>query len=281
MTVVYKRDLLDALTRLGLEPGGTVIFHSSLKSLGHVVGGADTVIDAFLETVDADGKHPTGTVLVPTLIQKDFMNAYRTWSLDKPSDVGYITEVFRHRPGALRSNQATHSVAAIGRRAAEMTADHGKSGKRWGVFGDTPYAVASPWQKLHDSPSTVVLIGVDMSRNTCKHLLEYQLINDTVAAVPDEDTRTALRARIMDYDPAARTFLREGRIWPFYPSSVLEPTARELGLLRETVCGDARLMAFDPSDVTNLARRLFDEMPEHMCTPEFRQWLADARVAVK
>lgn len=68
--------------------------HSSLKSLGYVEGGADTVIQAFLDTIEE-----SGTLVMPTLIQKDFANAYKTWYLDKPSDVGYITEVFRNYSG--------------------------------------------------------------------------------------------------------------------------------------------------------------------------------------
>lgn len=80
---VTRRDIVDALRRLGVSRGDVVLVHSSLKSLGYVEGGADTVIQAFLEAVGEEG-----TLVMPTLIQKDFANAYKTWYLDKPSDVG-------------------------------------------------------------------------------------------------------------------------------------------------------------------------------------------------
>lgn len=48
--------------RLGLGPGAVALVHSSLSRLGHVVGGAEAVVDALLEAVS-----PGGTVLFPTL----------------------------------------------------------------------------------------------------------------------------------------------------------------------------------------------------------------------
>jgi len=135
MTTVTKNDILKTLTELGIKNGDLVHFHSSLKSMGHVEGGPDAVIDAFLEAVG-----PEGTVAVPTLSQKNFERAYEDWTLDRPSDVGLITETFRLRKEAKRSDQATHSVAAIGRLAEYITADHGRSGLRRGIFGGAQHS---------------------------------------------------------------------------------------------------------------------------------------------
>ena len=52
--------LVEDLKNLGLEKGDTVIVHSSLKSMGQVDGGANTVIDAIIEVIGNDG-----TVLFP------------------------------------------------------------------------------------------------------------------------------------------------------------------------------------------------------------------------
>ena len=88
--MVTQADIEKSLKELGLKAGDTVLFHSSLKSFGQVDGGARAVISAFLSTVTNEG-----TVVAPTLVQKEFDQAYETWHMDKPSDVGYITEVFR------------------------------------------------------------------------------------------------------------------------------------------------------------------------------------------
>jgi aminoglycoside 3-N-acetyltransferase len=44
-----ERLLCDQLRRAGLTPGDAVIVHSSLSSLGHVDGGAATVVRALLQ----------------------------------------------------------------------------------------------------------------------------------------------------------------------------------------------------------------------------------------
>jgi aminoglycoside 3-N-acetyltransferase len=54
---VTSGDLVAGIRRLGL-PGQSVCVHSSLRSFGHLVGGADAIVDAFL----AEGC----TLLVPS-----------------------------------------------------------------------------------------------------------------------------------------------------------------------------------------------------------------------
>ena len=52
---VTKEDLKRGFTQLGLKRGDVVGVHSSLSSFGYVESGADTVIDALLETVGEEG----------------------------------------------------------------------------------------------------------------------------------------------------------------------------------------------------------------------------------
>ena len=90
--VVTKYDIIDAAQQAGLQSGDTVIIHSSFKSLGEVEGGAETVIQGFLDVIGEGG-----TLVFPTFCQKDFEHSYETWHIDKPSDVGYLTNYFRKR----------------------------------------------------------------------------------------------------------------------------------------------------------------------------------------
>ena len=91
----------------------TVFFHSSLRSLGYVDGGADGVVDGV-----ADAVGPLGTVAVPTLTLLGRVGPFGSWydHEQSPSTVGTITETLRRRPGAIRSVHPIHSVAALGRR---------------------------------------------------------------------------------------------------------------------------------------------------------------------
>ena len=52
---VTRLDVAAALRSVGVSPGDTVLFHSSLSSMGTVEGGADAVIDGFLDSrISAD-----------------------------------------------------------------------------------------------------------------------------------------------------------------------------------------------------------------------------------
>ena len=164
------------LATLGLVPGDTLFFHSSLKSIGYVEGGPDAVIDAFLETL---GK--SGTLVLPALSSYDWENMSReeiekNWSLEtKSTFTGLIPETFRKRVGTVRSDNPTHSVTAIGRYATEITKDHkdvsGGEGipdrPKWasrGAFGEN-----SPWDKLYALDARYMFIGVDFSVCTMLH----------------------------------------------------------------------------------------------------------------
>lgn len=154
-----KKNLLDDLERLNIDRKGTLIVHSSMKSIGEVEGGADTVLDALSEYMSE------GLLVLPT----------HTWSYIKadnpkfyvdesPSCVGILPEIFRKRPGVVRSWHPTHSVAALGKDAEEF------------VFGDerfdTPCARESCWGKLLDRKAQIMLLGVDLRRNTFIHGVE-------------------------------------------------------------------------------------------------------------
>ncbi|CAM3712021.1 AAC(3) family N-acetyltransferase [Marinicrinis lubricantis] len=154
-----KESLIEQLERLGIDPEGTLLIHSSMKSMGQVEGGADTVLDAFTEYMK------DGLLVFPTHTWK-YINAENPkFDVDKsPSNVGILTELFRKRPGVVRSLHPTHSVAAWGRDAIEFTTgDH--------LF-DTPCARGSAWGKLLDRKATILLVGVDLRRNTFIHGVE-------------------------------------------------------------------------------------------------------------
>ena len=268
---VTQSDIQASLRAAGIRPGDTLLVHSSLKSMGYVEGGADAVIDALLGTLG-----PDGTLVMPTLAQKDFIHAYRDWSLDRPSDVGFITETFRLRPGSVRSDQATHSVAAQGKLAAWLTRDHGLYGKRIGAFGDTPFAVCSPWQKLYDLNAKVLFLGVTMRSNTCKHLIEYQFVNELLDRVEDDERRAALAKRLRSHgsynDP-------DPGVWPFSSGEKTQAALEAEGYLRHAPCGDADFTVCRIAETNDRSRTLYLTAPQDWYTEAMVQWLRDADAA--
>ncbi len=142
--------ILEKFHEFGVKSGDKFILHSSLKSLGKVEGGADTVIDAMLESV-----HPGGTVFVPSsTFGKPFNPTTST------SEVGWITEVFRKRPGVIRSLHPSHSVAGIGPDAARILAGHEMT---------TPMGPGSPLIKLAAEGGFIMLIGATHEGNSTVH----------------------------------------------------------------------------------------------------------------
>lgn len=191
-------DVTTAARAVGLRPGDTVMFHSSLSSMGTVVGGADAVIDGLLAAVA-----PDGTVAVPTLCPSkpdgEFSASERWDPRTTPSYVGAITETLRGRPGALRSDHPTHSVAAIGGRGEELTRNHGASCLRPSQFGGRAFAHESPWQRLIDWNAAYCFIGVTFRVNTMVHCVESILAERALQAA-SADTRGRLAGELADWD---------------------------------------------------------------------------------
>jgi len=154
---VTKQMLIDVFRNLGVTPGMDMVVHSSLKSLGHVDGGADTVIDALLDTVG-----PKGTILMPVMTFSTVFNADTS-----TSETGLIGETMRKRPNAIRSLSPTHSTTGIGPKAKSLLDGHD---------AEIPYGpngFGSPLDKLAKGGGYVMLLGVSHVSNTTSHLILY------------------------------------------------------------------------------------------------------------
>lgn len=156
--MINKEDIKFSLELMDIKKGDIVLVHSSLSSIGYVEGGADTVIDALLETVGEEG-----TIVMSTLT--GWFNSYDADTT--PSAVGKISEKFRLRKNTFRSLHPVHSVAAIGKHAELITRDH--------EMCETGCGTGTPYLKIKDLGGKVMLLGVDMDRNTIMHSLEEEI----------------------------------------------------------------------------------------------------------
>ncbi len=148
------------LEALGVQRGGVLLMHSSLSSLGWVLGGPEAVITALLDALS-----PDGTLLLPALSHETVTQQHPVFDVSNtPSCVGRIAEYFRTRPGTLRSVNPTHSVCATGRLAREITSDH--------QLDDTPVGEHSPFRKVRDTGGQVLFLGCGLRPNTSMHGVE-------------------------------------------------------------------------------------------------------------
>ena len=176
--IVVKEEIKNVLRQVGLQPGQTVMVHCSLSSLGFVCGGAQTVIEALMDTVT-----DSGTIMMPAQSWKNLDPASgvhweepeawwpiirENWpAYDKritpTNTMGAVAEMFRLWPGTLRSDHPARSVAAWGKYAQFLTEHHDLSN----IFGD-----GSPIGRLYELDGYVLLVGVGYNKNTSLHLAD-------------------------------------------------------------------------------------------------------------
>ena len=158
LPVVDRREIETGLRSLGLPCGAVVLTHSSLRSLGNVIGGADAVIDAIMEVIG-----PKGTLVVPTLTFEGFEKAGRRFDArTQPSESGLVTEKLRLRREARRSLHPLSSAAALGADAESITAHH----------EDTPCGPGSPYWEVWRREGHTLFIGVEFACNSLFHVAE-------------------------------------------------------------------------------------------------------------
>ncbi|MEZ5991978.1 MAG: AAC(3) family N-acetyltransferase [Planctomycetota bacterium] len=168
------------LRTLGLAAGQVVLVHSSLSSLGWVVGGAQSVLMALMDVLT-----DSGTLVMPAYSSdnsdprhwqdppvpeawwqtiRDHMPAFDR-KLTPSRRLGAIPELFRTVPDVRRSDHPSTSFCAWGRYAHAITADHRLNSS----FGEE-----SPLARVYDFEGFVLQLGVGHDTNSSLHLAEHR-----------------------------------------------------------------------------------------------------------
>lgn len=169
------RDVVRGLREIGLNQNSIVVVHASLKSFGHVVGGAETVIGALLAVC--------GTIVMPAFtyqtmvtpeagpanngmnygVAADNVEA-EFWNPDLKihKDIGVIPETLRHHPSAKRSDHPVMSCMAVGKYANEILASQ------------KPDDPLTPFAWVADHNGDVVMLGTSHATNTMIHVGEQR-----------------------------------------------------------------------------------------------------------
>ena len=182
--VVTEDEIAAGLRRLGLNGSSSVIVHASLRSFGHVDGGADAVCRALIGTCGtvmmlAGSGDLTRVPAPPGLVRP--RNAYYTaeswesfdealanavsFSVGLPVDrwLGRIAESLRQGFPHERGAHPFLSFLAVGTHARRLVAAQRL---------DWPLG---PIQELADLGGHVLLLGVSHTSNTTIHVAEQQL----------------------------------------------------------------------------------------------------------
>ncbi|MEA4862584.1 MAG: AAC(3) family N-acetyltransferase [Victivallaceae bacterium] len=154
-----REEIVSDLRGLGLAAGDAVCVHSSLKSLGPLENGPDTVVEALFDVLGGDG-----TLMFPAFSFGLLHEDAPLWVYeDTPSCVGYLSEYFRTRYAAMRSIHVSHSYSAAGRRAEEFLTH---------PLDITPCGADSPLAKLMRAGGKVLQLGCGYNTLTAVHVFE-------------------------------------------------------------------------------------------------------------
>jgi aminoglycoside 3-N-acetyltransferase len=215
------RAVAQLLDRAQVAENGVLFVHCAFRRLGAAGFGPEAFIEALIEYMDK------GTLVMPAMTWRVVTPANPSFDeIATASHVGILAELFRRQYATHRSLHPTHSVAARGRLAAELTAAHHLS--------DTPCALSSPYGKARQTDAHVLLLGIGLERCTAIHHAE-EIAAPEIYLVPAEAAETYwLRDRNGGvHEMRLRRHLRLNRDFPQFAA----PLARA-GLLRQgEICG--------------------------------------------
>ena len=158
MTDIAMNIVRDARA-LGVCAGDLLLVHSSFKSLRAPEATPADVIDGLIYALDG------GTLVMPTLSYEHCGPDSPVFDArNTPSNVGAIHEYFRTHYPVRRSLCPTHSCAALGPMADELTRDH--------QLDDTPCGAHSPLRRLAEMGGRILFLGCSTDRNTSMHAIE-------------------------------------------------------------------------------------------------------------
>ncbi len=225
--------LTQSFRTLGLRPGMGVVVHSSLRSFGHVEGGAPTVVDALMTVLTEQG-----TLLMPSFNHGEPFDTGGAGVFDPlhtRTTNGAIPDHFWRRPGVRRSLDPTHPVAAWGRHAQDYLAEH---------YRTLTMGPRSPLGQLHADGGYGLLLGVDYTANTFHHVVEMTLKSPCLGrrneAYPVQlpDGRRVL----------GRTWGWRGGRCPFTDPGHYGEIMQQRGLHRQMLIGNAIVTFFKLAD---------------------------------
>lgn len=214
-------DLMNHLNASTINKSGTLLVHSSMKAIGEVEGGADTVLNVLIDYMK------DGLLLFPT-------HTWESWNLvdgvynpiTEKSCVGLLPNLFMKKEGVVRSMHPTHSVAALGRSAQAYIKRDDE------VF--TPCPPSGCFGGLYEEAAQILFLGTSLNKNTYIHSLEEQM------DIPDRINPQERLLKIMHKDGSLKEIKYHGHF-----SSIGDPSQNYGKLLQPLLTlGYAHPMTF-------------------------------------
>lgn len=240
--------LVGALRRLGVAAGDAVMLHSAFEPHHGFRGTSDDAIDAFQRAIGPDG-HLLMVSMPYRSSSIEYLEKGKTFDVRRtPSGMGLVSEMFRRRPGVLRSLHPTHPVLAAGPRAAWFIAGH--------EHCLHPCGPGTPFDRLLEADGKVVFFNVGFAYFTFFHWLEHRVATRLglplyaeppfdAPVVAADGTRRIVRTYVY-----SRAAIRRRRY------DILESRLRRERVIRRTRVGATTVLAVNLRDVTECVDRM-------------------------
>lgn len=177
-----KKDLIKDFQKIGIENGTNLMVHASLSKIGWVIGGAQTVVSALIDSVGDDGTivmpsatpyclHPDNwdDIKIPKNWIPKVVEHLPVFDINTtPTAMGTIPETFRNWPKTIRSNHPISSICARGKLAEEITENHNL---------EISEGENTPYEKVYELNFKILLLGVGFNRCTMLHFAESKSKN--------------------------------------------------------------------------------------------------------
>ena len=185
--VVRRSELVRGIRAIGVREGAIVFVHTSMRALGWVVGGPETVVRAMLDAVGPDGTVAAVASWCDIPLRLDEMSAERrrAYREEMPgfdpdhseANPGYgrLPERLRSWPGSVKSAHPDQRVVAVGPRAHWLTEQHAL---------DDSFGTDTPFARLVEADGQVLMLGAPLRSLTLLHHAE------AIADVPNKRRRT-------------------------------------------------------------------------------------------
>ncbi len=159
--MISKEEILKPLESFNFAKGKPVIVHTSLKAIGEILGGAETLLSCLIDFFTQE----KGLLCIPT-------HTWESGVLDlrkNESCIGVLPRIAAGHNGAVRTLHPTHSMAVFGDR--QRVSDFCKGEEKV----DTPTSPDGCYGKIYREDGYVLLIGVGQEKNTFLHCVEEML----------------------------------------------------------------------------------------------------------
>ena len=157
---ITEGELIKVLQLLGAKKGSILLLHISLSNLGLSILDVKWLLEVLWKVIGEDGK-----IVMPTFTYRQIKTSGSVFDVNKTrSDLGWTSEYFRCQSGVMRSVHPTHSVAAKGKFAFEITRHRRDS--------LTPFARGTPYDILYQRNALILFLGKSPRINTFYHAVE-------------------------------------------------------------------------------------------------------------